>query len=239
MGKKTQELKEKQNKKKKIFQYVISVIVVAFFIWIVIINMQPKKYNYTVSEDKMYYIVEGEKFKVSEKPTDYVLFIVDGYGAMVGELFADVAPITVANFKELVSEHFYDGLIFHRVINNFMIQTGDPTGTGSSGSGKTIKGEFDINGYKNTLSHTRGVLSMARLGPNQGEKESADTMNSASSQIFIVQADSTYLDGKYASFGQLLYGYEVLDEIAKVNTDSNDKPIKDVIIEKVIFLEET
>ncbi len=156
------------------------------------------------------------------------------YGKIVIELYPDVAPRTVSNFKKLVEEKFYDGLIFHRVIDDFMIQTGDPTGTGSGGSEKTIKGEFYINGFKNTLSHTRGVVSMARRGTNP---ETYDTMNSASSQFFIVQADSTYLDGKYAAFGKVISGLDVVDAIADVKTDENDKPIEDVVINTIRFKE--
>ncbi len=156
------------------------------------------------------------------------------YGKIVIELYPDIAPRTVSNFKNLVEEKFYDGLIFHRVIDNFMIQTGDPTGTGSGGSEKTIKGEFYINGFKNTLSHTRGVVSMARRGSNP---ETYDTMNSASSQFFIVQADSPHLDGNYAAFGKVISGMDVVDEIADVKTNENDKPIEDVVINTIRFKE--
>ena len=159
---------------------------------------------------------------------------VQDYGKIVIELYPDIAPRTVRNFKKLVNEKFYDGLIFHRVIKNFMIQTGDPTGTGSGGSDENIKGEFDINGFKNTLSHTRGVVSMARRGSNP---ETYETMNSASSQFFIVQADSPHLDGNYAAFGKVLSGLEVVDEIASVQTDENDRPLKEVVINTIRFKE--
>ena len=129
------------------------------------------------------------------------------------ELYPDVAPITVANFEKLVKEGFYDGLIFHRVISGFMIQGGDPTGTGMGGAKEKIKGEFLANGVRNDLKHTRGVISMAR----------SNEPDSASSQFFIVQADSTYLDGQYAAFGKVTKGMDIVDKICKDTpvTDSN------------------
>jgi len=159
---------------------------------------------------------------------------VKDYGKIVIELYPDIAPKSVANFKKLVSQNYYDGMIFHRVINEFMIQTGDPTGTGMGGSEETIKGEFELNGFKNRLSHTRGVVSMARRGANPDTEE---TMNSASSQFFIVQADSTYLDGKYAAFGKVISGMDIVDKIAVVDTDSEDKPLKDIVINTIRFKE--
>jgi peptidyl-prolyl cis-trans isomerase B (cyclophilin B) len=159
---------------------------------------------------------------------------VKDYGKIVIELYPNIAPRTVNNFKKLVKEGYYDGLIFHRVINEFMIQTGDPTGTGLGGSEKTIKGEFELNGFKNTLSHTRGVVSMARKGSNP---ETYQTLNSASSQFFIVQADSTFLDGKYAAFGKVKSGLDIVDKIAAVETDSDDKPIEDIVINSIKFKE--
>lgn len=160
---------------------------------------------------------------------------VQDYGKIVIELYPKVAPQTVRNFKDLVSNNFYDGLIFHRVINHFMIQTGDPTGTGFYGSDKTIKGEFLYNGFKNTLSHTRGVVSMARQG---AVPETYETMNSASSQFFIVHEDSLHLDGKYAAFGKVISGMDIVDKIASVKTDKNDKPINDIVINTIKFVEE-
>ncbi|MCR5264383.1 MAG: peptidylprolyl isomerase [Clostridiales bacterium] len=139
------------------------------------------------------------------------------------ELYPDVAPITVANFVKLAKEGFYDGLIFHRVINGFMIQGGDPEGTGFGGSSETIKGEFSANGVKNDISHVRGVISMAR----------SKNMDSASSQFFIVQADSDFLDGNYAAFGRVTDGMDVVDEIASVATDSKDRPLVEQKIKKI------
>ena len=134
---------------------------------------------------------------------------------MQAELYPDVAPITVENFVSLIKDHFFDGLIFHRVIAGFMIQGGDPTGTGMGGSKNNIKGEFLANGVVNNLKHTRGVLSMAR----------AMDPNSASSQFFIMHQDAPHLDGQYAAFGKITNGIEVVDEIANVETDYNDKPL--------------
>ena len=127
------------------------------------------------------------------------------------ELYPEIAPITCANFEKLVKEGFYDGLIFHRVISGFMIQGGDPEGTGMGGAKENIKGEFAQNGVKNDLKHTRGVISMAR----------SMMPDSASSQFFICDEDSTFLDGQYAAFGKLVEGYDVLDAIASVEVTAN------------------
>ncbi len=135
---------------------------------------------------------------------------------MTAELYPEYAPLTVQNFIKLINEHFFDGLIFHRVIKGFMIQGGDPSGTGMGGSEKTIKGEFESNGFKNDLKHTRGVLSMARtMDPD-----------SASSQFFIMHQDAPHLDGQYAAFGKVIEGIETVDEIANVKTDFRDKPLE-------------
>jgi len=144
-------------------------------------------------------------------------------GVMKLELDASAAPITVANFEKLVKEGFYDGLIFHRVIAGFMIQGGDPTGTGMGGSEETIKGEFAINGVNNPISHKRGVISMART----------QIPDSASSQFFICHADATFLDGQYAAFGHVVEGIEVVDEIAGVKTNFSDKPLVDQRIKSI------
>lgn len=138
------------------------------------------------------------------------------------------APITVANFEKLVKEGFYDGLIFHCVISGFMIQGGDPTGTGMGGSKEEIKGEFMQNGVPNKLSHKRGVISMARTS----------APNSASSQFFICHADSTFLDGQYAAFGCVTDGMDVVDRIAAVQTDMRDKPRKEQKMKKVTLIED-
>lgn len=134
------------------------------------------------------------------------------YGTIALELDGDTAPITVENFLKLAKSGFYDGLTFHRIIDGFMIQGGDPQGNGTGGSDETIKGEFSANGVENDISHVRGVISMARNGYD---------MDSASSQFFIVQSDSTFLDGQYAAFGHVTDGMEVVDAVCK------DTPVED------------
>ncbi|MBQ1288225.1 MAG: peptidylprolyl isomerase [Erysipelotrichaceae bacterium] len=145
-------------------------------------------------------------------------------GAQIeAELYPETAPITVENFVSLIKEEFFDGIIFHRVIKGFMIQGGDPTGTGMGGSEKTIKGEFLSNGVVNELKHTRGVLSMARtMDPN-----------SASSQFFIMHEDAPHLDGQYAAFGKVTKGMEVVDAIANTRTDFRDRPLEDQRIKTI------
>ncbi len=139
------------------------------------------------------------------------------------ELTPENAPITVENFTKLVKSGFYDGLTFHRVISGFMIQGGCPLGTGTGDAGENIKGEFKANGVDNKLTHTRGVISMARSG----------NPNSASSQFFIMHKDAPHLDGQYAAFGRVVEGIEVVDEIAAVETDYSDKPTKPVVMKRV------
>ena len=139
------------------------------------------------------------------------------------ELYPDKAPITVANFLKLVGEGFYDGLIFHRVIKGFMVQGGDPEGTGMGGAKEKIKGEFPANGVANDVKHVRGVISMAR----------AKNPDSASSQFFIMHADAAYLDGQYAAFGRVVEGMDAVDEIAEAETDYSDRPLKDIRMKKV------
>ena len=166
---------------------------------------------------------------ITDEVTDYVVMDIKDFGPIVIHLLPDVAPETVANFKKLVSEGFYDGLIFHRVISEFMIQGGDPQGNGYGGSNQTIKGEFAANGFENNLKHERGVISMART----------NDPDSATSQFFIVHqtsANNSYsLDGKYASFGYVVYGIEVVDAIAAVKTDYYDRPLTPVVINSVKF----
>ena len=139
------------------------------------------------------------------------------------ELYPEIAPNTVASFVSLVEKGFYDGLIFHRVIPGFMIQGGDPTGTGMGGPGYTIKGEFSGNGFKNDLKHTRGVLSMAR----------SMMPNSAGSQFFIMHADAPHLDGQYAAFGKVIEGLDAVDAIASTQTGRADRPVNDQRMAKV------
>ena len=142
---------------------------------------------------------------------------------MKAELYPEIAPNTVNNFISLVNKGFYDGVIFHRVIRGFMIQGGDPQGTGVGGPGYSIKGEFSYNGFANGLKHTKGVLSMARtMEPN-----------SAGSQFFIMHETSTHLDGQYAAFGKVVEGEDIIDKIAAVATDYMDKPLEEQKMKKV------
>lgn len=142
---------------------------------------------------------------------------------MKAELYPEIAPNTVNNFISLVQEGFYDGLIFHRVISGFMIQGGDPQGTGMGGPGYSIKGEFAMNGVRNDLKHTRGVLSMAR----------SMMPNSAGSQFFIMHANAPHLDGQYAAFGKVVEGLDVVDKIASVRTGWQDKPVEEQKIQSM------
>lgn len=144
------------------------------------------------------------------------------------ELYPDKAPITVENFLKLVKKGFYDGLTFHRVIKGFMIQGGDPEGTGMGGSDEKIKGEFMANGVPNDLMHVRGVISMAR----------SKLPNSASSQFFIVHEDAPHLDGMYAGFGKVVEGMDAVDEIAEVETDYNDHPLEEVRMKRVYVVDD-
>ena len=157
--------------------------------------------------------------------------VVKNYGTIALELDADVAPITVENFANLVNEGFYNGLTFHRIISGFMIQGGDPLGNGTGGSSKTIKGEFASNGVKNSISHVRGTISMAR----------SSMPNSASSQFFIVHKDSTFLDGQYAAFGTVTSGMDVVDKICEdtVVEDNNGTVAtkNQPIIEKITMID--
>ena len=143
------------------------------------------------------------------------------------ELYPEAAPITVQNFIDLVQKGFYNGLTFHRVISGFMIQGGCPNGTGTGGPGYQIKGEFASNGVDNPIKHTRGVISMAR----------AMDPNSAGSQFFIMHQDAPHLDGSYAAFGKVTEGMDVVDEIASVRTDWNDKPLQPQVIKEIVYTE--
>ncbi len=157
---------------------------------------------------------EQKKTEASEEllsGTHHAEIQVKDYGTITVELDADTAPITVTNFVNLAKDGFYDNLTFHRIMDGFMIQGGDPTGDGTGGADQTIKGEFSSNGVENEISHTRGTISMAR----------AQDPDSASSQFFIVQEDSDYLDGNYAAFGHVTSGMEIVDQICK------DVPVED------------
>ena len=157
-----------------------------------------------------------------------VIINVKDFGKIKIELNRDVAPNTCANFVELARKGFYNGLIFHRVIRGFMIKGGCPQGLGIGGPGYHIKGEFGVNGHKNTLSHKRGVISMARVAH----------FDSAGSQFFIMHRDGDYLDNQYAAFGEVVEGIEVVDRIANSKTNMRDKPLNDVVIESIEVIDE-
>ena len=184
-----------------------------------------------------YHLADTNTYTASKTATNYVKLNVsytadDGQrhnGDIIIKLDSQNAPLTVANFQKLVGEGFYDGLTFHRVIEDFMIQGGDPKGDGTGGSDEEIKGEFATNGVNNTLSHERGVISMAR----------SDDYNSASSQFFIVHKTSPHLDGLYAAFGRVVFGMESVDGIATVATNSKDKPLKEAKIVSAVFVNYT
>ena len=158
---------------------------------------------------------------MSEKPI--VTITMQNGDVMKAELYPEIAPNTVNNFISLINKGFYNGLIFHRVIKGFMLQGGDPEGTGMGGPDYSIKGEFSSNGFTNNLKHTKGVLSMAR------------TMmpDSAGSQFFLMHKTSPHLDGEYAAFGKVIEGLEVIDKIAEVQTDFSDRPVEDQVIESM------
>ena len=157
-----------------------------------------------------------------------IILHIKDFGDIKIELDRVNAPISANNFASLVSQGFYDGLTFHRVIKGFMIQGGDPNGIGTGGPGYSIKGEFRANGVKNNLSHKRGVISMAR----------SQMPNSAGSQFFICDANDEVLDGQYAAFGKVVEGMDVVDKIAQVDKNHNDKPYTPVIIEKAEAIDE-
>lgn len=173
-------------------------------------------------EDLVAFTTDTSTFTKYEKQ----VVIETSKGNIVLELYPDIAPKTVDNFVNLINSEFYNGLTFHRVIDGFMIQGGDPLGNGTGGSETNIEGEFKGNNWtENNLSHTEGVVSMAR----------ATDPNSASSQFFICVADSTYLDGEYAAFGKVVEGLEIAKEIAKVEKDASDKPLEAIYMNKVYF----
>ena len=152
-----------------------------------------------------------------------VTFTMADGGVIKAELYPEIAPVSVNNFISLIQKNFYDGLIFHRVIKGFMIQGGDPNGTGTGGPGYSIPGEFAINGFENNLKHTEGVLSMARsMHPD-----------SAGSQFFIMHKTSPHLDGQYAAFGKVVEGMDVVNKIAETATDYSDNPLEDQVMQTV------
>lgn len=178
-------------------------------------------------DDYIAYQNENRDALSVEDEENIVYIDIEKYGLIAVKLDPENAPITVENFKKLASEGFYDGLTFHRIIENFMIQGGDPLGNGTGGSGKTIKGEFALNGVENNIPHVAGTISMAR----------GDSYNSASSQFFIVHETSSNnsksLDGKYAAFGKVVMGMDIVNAIATVPTNASDKPYTPIIIRTV------
>ena len=229
MTRKQREAYEAQQKMKKAL--IIAAAAVVLFIAIVaIVYFASQDKNDTGSTSATSTgtteTVEMNAVSTSEyaQETDPIVTITMEDGdQIVLQLYPAAAPNTVANFVELAQSGYYDGLTFHRVISGFMVQGGDPDGNGTGGPGYSIKGEFANNGHENNISHTRGVISMAR----------ANDPDSAGSQFFIMHADASYLDGQYAAFGEVLSGIEVVDEIAAVSTDSNDKPLEDVVIKSI------
>lgn len=174
----------------------------------------------SASASLLFYKRKGRK-TMAQNPI--VTFTMENGDVIKAELYPEVAPISVNNFISLIQKNFYDGLIFHRVIKGFMIQGGDPEGTGMGGPGYSIKGEFAYNGVKNDLKHTAGVLSMAR----------SMMPNSAGSQFFIMHKDAPHLDGQYAAFGKVIEGMENVNKIAETATDYSDRPLQDQKIKTV------
>ncbi len=229
-----------QNKKRLIALLLVSVMALVLF------TACGKDESTDLSNEPVIYnLAATDSYTVSQTATNYVKLNVsystdDGQrynGDIIVKLDPENAPITVENFQTLVGEGFYDGLIFHRVIENFMIQGGDPLGTGAGGSENEIIGEFSANGYDNTIDHKRGVISMARQGA-QGEADKY-YYNTASSQFFIVHVDYPYLNGNYAAFGEVVFGMGSVDGIAGVATDSYDKPLREAKIVSAVFVNYT
>lgn len=198
----------------------ITILAISAVLAIFIVGCSNSKSNEKVKEDNTKKQTEE---KIDEKDLPEVTIKVKDYGTMKGVLYPNKAPNTVNNFIALANSGFYDNLTFHRVIKDFMIQGGDPEGTGMGGPGYSIKGEFSSNGFDNDLKHTEGVLSMAR----------ARDKDSGGSQFFIMTKDSPHLDGDYAAFGKITEGLDVLHKIEDVKTDSNDKPLNEVKIESI------
>ncbi len=205
---------------------LISIIILASMMLLCFASCDKKQHEAPLLKDIDFSETDSiESVKISEEETDYVLIDVESYGKILIRLFPDVAPTTVENFKKLVSDKFYDGLIFHRVIDGFMAQCGGFTPDMEQKKADTIKGEFTSNGFTNNLIHLRGVVSMARTS----------VPDSATSQFFIVQKTSSHLDGQYAAFGYTVYGMDIVDDIVSVGTDSSDQPRKDIVINSIRF----
>ena len=221
------------NKKIIISVLVVILIILAISVYFITKKGGNSNEKQNVQEDAQTEQKEENKEEKSmySSVKHHAQIVIKNYGTISLELDADMAPITVENFANLVNDGFYDGLTFHRIISGFMIQGGDPEGNGLGGSDKEIKGEFLANGVKNTISHTRGVISMAR----------AQSYNSASSQFFIMHEDAPYLDGSYAAFGHVTEGIEIVDKICEDTKveDSNGTVLKEnqPVIEKIIMID--
>lgn len=197
-------------------------------------TIEPTSQEENNTEQNIVNNEENEESEVNDmysSGTHHAQIVIKDYGTISLELYADIAPITVSNFAKLVNEGFYDGLTFHRIIEGFMIQGGDPLGNGTGGSDENIKGEFAMNGVQNSISHVRGTISMAR----------ATSYNSASSQFFIMQEDTPSLDGQYAAFGKVTDGIEIVDKICEDTQveDSNGTVLKEnqPVIEKITMID--
>ena len=226
-----QQKKLQQERRQTIIFTAVTLALVAIIIAVIVIA--------TINSNRpIYDLADKNSYTVSKTATNYVKLNVSytddegekHNGDIIVKLDPTSAPITVANFQKLVGEGFYDGLTFHRVIENFMIQGGDPKGDGTGGSSQQIIGEFSENGIDNPIKHERGVISMAR---------GSYSMDSASSQFFIVHKTSSHLDGSYAAFGHVVFGMTSVDGIATIATNSNDKPLKNAIIESAVFVNYT
>ena len=234
--------KKKQDDKKQ------TIIVIAFAVALVAVLVAAIVIPTVIANRPIYDLADESSYTVSKTATNYVKLNVsytddDGKkhnGDIIVKLDAEAAPITVANFQKLVGEGFYDGLTFHRVIEGFMIQGGDPLGNGTGGSDQDITGEFSANGIDNPIKHERGVISMARNGEHYNENGEFDYgYNTASSQFFIMHKTNANLDGQYAAFGYVVFGMTSVDGIATVSTNSSDKPLKTAKIESAVFVNYT
>lgn len=208
---------------KKAFVSVLLAVVICMFA--ACGTSEAKNNNITDGDITM---IDLTKYEATGHPIA-VIEMQDG-GTIIIELYDDIAPNTVKSFISLANKGFYNGLIFHRIIQGFMIQGGDPKGNGTGGPGYAIPGEFSNNNFNNTISHTRGTISMGRRGSSYADYLYYDT---AGSQFFICDADSTFLDGNYAAFGRVVEGMDVVDRIAAVEKDSYDKPYEDQVMKNV------
>lgn len=206
---------------------LIKILSLLFALCLIFCSCQSK--TLPENQDTKEGVVDSLSFTVSDSETNFVKMEMENGDMVLIELYPEGAPITVANFKKLVSKNFYDGLTFHRISPNFVIQTGDPTGLGIGGSKETIFGEFGKNGYSNPILHEKGTLSMARLGYDY---------DSASSQFFICLNDKTakQLNGSYAAFGKVIAGLDVIDKIGATEVDSSEHPLEEQRISTMRFV---